>query len=45
MNYIIENKYKVISEQGSKGQQEKYYRNGYWYKLDSRYYESCLCRL
>ena len=29
MNYIIENKYKVISEQGSKGQQEKYYRNGF----------------
>ena len=34
MNYIIENKYRVISEQGSKGQQEKYYRNGYWYKFD-----------
>lgn len=45
MNYTIENKYNVISEHGSKGQQEKYYRNGYWYKLDSRYYESCLCRL
>ena len=39
MNYTIENKYKVISEHGSKGQQEKYYRNGYWYKLDSRYNE------
>ena len=39
MNYTIENKYKIISEHGSKGQQEKYYRNGYWYKLDSRYNE------
>ena len=42
MNYTIENKYKVISEHGSKGQQEKYYRNGYWYKLDSRYNEGTI---
>jgi hypothetical protein len=36
MNYTIDNKYRIITERGSKGCQEKYNRNGYWYKIDGK---------
>ena len=35
MNYIIDNKFKVKTNHGSKGCQIKYCRNNYWYKLDN----------
>ena len=35
MNYIIDNKFKVKTNHGSKGCQIKYCRNNYWYKIDN----------
>lgn len=39
-NYVISEKYRQDNATGSKGAQKKYYRNGYWYKLDGRTLES-----
>lgn len=35
MNYVIPDKYKIKTNHGSKGCQIKYFRNNYWYKLDT----------
>ena len=35
MNYVIQDKFKVKTNHGSKGCQIKYFRNNYWYKLDT----------
>lgn len=34
MNYVLSDKYQVSTGKASKGCQIKYFRNGYWYKID-----------
>lgn len=39
-NYTIGNEYRYIQKSSSKGTQEKYHLNGYWYKLNKTGYEA-----